>query len=191
MAHGSPEHDYPLRQRTPVSARRRPGSLPPGLEQYLKTGDALLAEPFKGVTADGRVVPGLFGIEPTGVSTSPLRDTARAFLDSLDGARRARATFPVSDDAWRRWSNIHPFLMRHGLSLDEMTGGQRALALELLRASLSAGGYETARDVMRLNEFVRTLTGSEEEYGEWLYWLSVMGAPSESDPGDGSSTAIT
>jgi hypothetical protein len=88
----------------------------------------------------------------------------------------------VSGDAWRRWSNIHPFLMRHGVSLDEMTASQRSLALELLRATLSAGGYETARDVMRLNDFVRTLTGSEEEYGEWLYWLSVMGTPSASEP---------
>src|ERR1051325_9661564 len=100
MANGSPAHGYALRQRTPVSARNRPDALPPGLEQYLKTGDAPLAEAFKGITADGRVVPGLFGIQSTGVSTAPLRDAARAFLGSLDDGRRTRATFPVSGDAW-------------------------------------------------------------------------------------------
>ena len=30
---------------------------------------------------------------------------------------------------------------------------------------------------MRLNELVRTITGSEAEYGEWLYRVSVMGFP--------------
>jgi hypothetical protein len=72
--------------------------------------------------------------------------------------------------------------MRHGVSLDEMAGPQRALALALLRESLSAGGFRTARDVMKLNELVLELTGSREEYGEWLYWLSLMGTPADDGP---------
>ena len=44
-----------------------------------------------------------------------------------------------------------------------MSLAQRERALALLRESLSAGGFQTARDVMRLNEFVRTLTGSDGE----------------------------
>ena len=32
-----------------------------------------LAEPFKGITTDGRLVPGLFPIRSTGVSTRPVR----------------------------------------------------------------------------------------------------------------------
>src|SRR5262245_854747 len=90
--------------------------------------------------------------------------------------------FPVDTDAWRRWSNIHPFTMRHGLCLDEMTLAQCDRALSLLAATLSASGYQTARDVMRLNDFVLSLTGKPEEYGEWLYWISVMGAPSPDAP---------
>jgi hypothetical protein len=35
---------------------------------------------------------------------------------------------------------------------------------------------------MRLNEWVRIFTGSESEYGEWLYWLSVMGTPAADAP---------
>ncbi len=173
---------FKIRQRTPVSARALPAQLPPGLVKYLETAHAALAEPFKGVTADGLVVPDLFAIAKTGVSTQPIHDAARAWLASLGDEQRGRATFPLESDAWRRWSNIHPFLLRHGVSLDEMHPAQRARALALLEASVSAAGYRTARDVMRLNEFVRGLTGSHDEYGEWLYWVSVMGAPSADGP---------
>ena len=170
-----------LRQRLAVSARARAG-LPPNLQTYADTGEALIAEPFRGITADGRVVPRLFPIHRTGVSARPVQDAAEAFLASLGPEQRARALFSLDSDAWRRWSNIHPFVMRHGVSLDEMSPAQRERALALLRESLSAGGFQTARDVMRLNEFVRTITGSDAEYGEWLYWVSMMGTPSPEEP---------
>ena len=173
---------FRVRQRPVVSARVRPAQLPPNLQRYVETAEALLAETFKGITADGTVVPGLFPLQATGVSTRPLLDAAAAFLDSLSAEQRARARFTLESDAWRQWSNIHPFLMRHGVSLDEMTPPQRDRALALLRESLSLGGFQTARDVMRLNEAVRKITGSDEEYGEWPYWVSVMGQPSSEEP---------
>jgi hypothetical protein len=171
-----------VRQRTPVSARARAPQLPPGLEQYLRTAEAALAEPFKGVTTDGLCVSGLFSISKTGVSVQPLLEAALAFLAALTVEQKARALFPIDSDAWRRWSNIHPFLMRHGVSLDELSPEPRTLALTLLRESLSLDGFRTARDVMRLNEFIGQVTGSHTEYGEWLYWLSVMGTPSPREP---------
>jgi hypothetical protein len=173
---------FKLRQRTAVSARARAAELPPGLERYLQTAGASLAEPFKGITTNGRVVPGLFPIQATGVSTRPLLDAARAFLAALGAEQKARGCFPLDSDAWRRWSNIHPFLMRHGVALEEMSPRQRDLAILLLRESLSLEGFQTARDIMKLNEFVRVITGSHEEYGEWLYWLSMMGTPSSDEP---------
>ena len=39
-------------------------------EEYESKG---LAMPFKGITTNGEVVPGLFEIKPSGVSTEPLR----------------------------------------------------------------------------------------------------------------------
>ncbi len=170
-----------LRQRAAVSGRVR-AALPPNLQRYADTGEALIAEPFRGVTAEGTAVAGLFPLQPTGVSTRPLLAAAEAWLASLGDEQRRRVRFDLDTDAWRRWSNIHPFVMRHGVALDELTPAQRAHALALLHESLSASGWKTARDVMRLNEFVRTLTGSDAEYGEWLYWLSVMGTPSPATP---------
>jgi hypothetical protein len=35
---------------------------------------------------------------------------------------------------------------------------------------------------MRLNETIAEITGRPEEYGEWLYWLSMMGTPSADQP---------
>jgi Protein of unknown function (DUF3500) len=171
-----------LRQRTAVSGRARQAELPPNLQRYADTGETLVAEPFRGITTDGVVVADLFPLQATGVSTRPLLDAAEAFLAALGPAQRARACFALDSDAWRRWSNIHPYVMRHGVALDELTSAQRERALALLQAGLSPAGFQTARDVMRLNELVRTLTGSDAEYGEWLYWLSVLGTPSPQEP---------
>ena len=52
-----------------------------------KTG---LAEPFRGVTTNGTVQPGLFTLRSTKVSTEPARRAATAFLASLTPANRRR-----------------------------------------------------------------------------------------------------
>jgi Protein of unknown function (DUF3500) len=143
---------------------------------------AALAEPFVGVTADGGAEAGLFHLAPSGVSTEPLRRAARDLLEALGPDQRDAITFPLETDAWRSWGNISPFLLRHGLLLETLSADSRALALELVRESLSQAGFETARDVMRLNETIARITGRAHEYGEWLYWLSVMGTPSADEP---------
>jgi hypothetical protein len=178
----NPPRGLKVRQRTPVSARARQAELPPQLVKYVEVGESLVAEPFKGITIDGSLRPGLFPIQKTGITTAPITGAAQAFLASLSGAQRARALFGLESDAWRRWSNIHPFLMRHGVCLDEMSPAQREAALALVRESLSVQGFQTARDVMRLNELVLAITGSHAEYGEWLYWMSIMGTPDADGP---------
>ena len=64
---------------------------------------------------------------------------------------------------WRSWSNVHPWLMRHGVCLAELDGSQREHALALSREAMSVTGYRTARDIMRLNEHVLEITGKAEE----------------------------
>lgn len=153
-----------------------------GSPGYLENSLAAAAEPFTGITTDGKVIPGLYSIQQTGVSTRPIKEAAEAFLASLKPVQRAKTVFPVETPEWRKWSNIHPTLMRHGMPLFEMSDAQRDRAFALLRESLSAEGFQTARDVMRLNETVLEMTGRLAEYGEDLYWLSIMGTPSATDP---------
>ncbi len=140
-----------------------------------------LAEPFTGVTTHGSVVPNLFSIRSTGVSTAPVREAAQEFLSALTSEQRARTTYAVDDGEWRKWNNVHR-AARQGVSFKEMSEDQRALAFGLLRAGLSAKGLEKSRNIMRLNETIAELTKRFDEYGEGLYHLTVMGEPSDAQP---------
>jgi hypothetical protein len=148
----------------------------------LDRAHAALAEPFRGIAERNVVTPGLFVLEQTGISLAGLLQSARSFLAALTPEQRKAASFAITDEAWRKWSNIHPWLMRHGLCLADLDARQREHALALLREAMSAAGYRSARDVMRLNEHVLEITGKAEEYGEWLYWISIFGAPSPDQP---------
>jgi hypothetical protein len=140
-----------------------------------------LAEPFVGITTDGTPRPGLFPLAATGVSTAPVVDAARAWLGALSPDQRAAARFAVDDIEWRKWMNVHRYA-RQGVSFRDMNDRQRELAFALLRTGLSAKGFATARDIMRLNARLGELATRPEEYGEDLYWLTVMGAPSAEEP---------
>ena len=141
-----------------------------------------LAEPFKGVTTDGSLVPGLFPVRSTGVSTAPARRSAEAFLASLTPDQGAKTKFPVDDPEWRKWMNQH-FYVRQGVGFKDMTEAQREAAFGLLRASLGAKGLKLSRDIMRLNYTLGELNSNDfEQYGEWLYWVTVMGTPSDKEP---------
>ena len=140
-----------------------------------------LAEPFKGITTDGNTIPGLFPIRSTGVSTEPVRKAAEALLAGLSDEQRKKTLFPVDDPEWRKWMNPH-FYIRQGVSFQEMSESQRTLAFDLLRASLSAKGFGTSTDIMKLNETLAELTKNPEEYGQWRYWITVMGEPSATEP---------
>lgn len=138
-------------------------------------------EPFVGITEDGTAERGLFKIEGTGVSTADIAEAARALLASLDSARRQKISFAVDSTEWRHWANVHRF-QREGVSLAEMTAEQRERAYALLRTSLSARGYKTAEDIMRLNQHLGELVNNPAEYNEHLYWFSILGEPSPTAP---------
>jgi hypothetical protein len=77
-------------------------------------------------------VPGLFALKKTGVSLASLVEAARSFLATLTSEQRRAACFAIGDEAWRKWSNIHPWLMRHGVCLADLGSDQREAALALL-----------------------------------------------------------
>jgi hypothetical protein len=141
-----------------------------------------LKEPYRGITRNGTIEPGLFSIRSTRVSTEPVRAAADSFLAALSAEQRAKTTFPVDDDEWRKWMNQH-FYVRQGVSFQEMSEAQREKAFGLMRAALSAKGLKLSRDIMKLNYTLGELSGNDfEQYGEWLYHVTVMGKPSKSDP---------
>jgi uncharacterized protein DUF3500 len=148
-------------------------------KEFEKNG---LAEPFKGVTADGTVVPGLYAVRSTGVTTAPVVTAAKTFLAALSDSQRVKTQFAVDDPEWRKWMNQH-FYVRQGVGFGEMSEAQREAAFGLLRASLSAKGLKLSRDIMRLNQTLGELNDNDfVQYGEWLYWITVMGTPSATEP---------
>jgi hypothetical protein len=171
---------FGLRVRPPTSAVR-PFDLPTRLQSMLDRARAALAEPFQGISS-GAVAPGLFALERTGIALASLIEAARSFVARLTPEQRKAACFAIDDEAWRKWSNIHVWLMRHGVCLADLGDDQREAALALLRESLSASGYRSARDIMKLNEHALELTGKPEEYSEWFYWVSIFGTPSLNEP---------
>ena len=143
---------------------------------------ARLAEDFTGITTAGIPADGLFPIASTGLSLEPVLEAANDFRATLTSEQWEEATFAVDDRAWRAWHNTHTFLMRHGLPLHTLGSAQRNAVLRLIEASSSAAGYESARDVMKLNEHAGEITGRPEDYSEWFYWISIFGEPSPTEP---------
>lgn len=141
-----------------------------------------LAEPFEGIKTSQGIQKGLFPVTSTGVSTEGVRRAAQAYLAMLDDSQRKRTLFAVDDDEWRKWMNQH-FYIRAGVAFHEMSGAQRDAAFGLLRASLSAHGLQLSRDIMKLNHTLGELNKDNfEDYGEWLYNITIMGTPSATEP---------
>jgi hypothetical protein len=84
-------------------------------EEYKQEG---LAAPFRGITTNYDVMPGLFQISPSGLSTEPVRNAAEKFIVSLNNVQLAKTTFPVDDIQWRKWMNQH-FYVRQGISMQD------------------------------------------------------------------------
>jgi hypothetical protein len=87
----------------------------------------------------------------------------------------------VDDEEWLKWNNVHRYA-RQGVNFREMSEPQRERAFGLMRAALSAKGFEESRNVMRLNGYLAELLNNSTEYGDDLYHLTVMGAPSDTAP---------
>ena len=144
--------------------------------------EAGLKDIFIGITTDGQVVPDLFTIRTTGVSTAPVKQAADAFLGTLAPEQRGQTLFPVDDAEWRKWANQHIYI-RQGMSFENMNEAQRDAAFAMLESSLSAKGLKLTRDIMRLNGTLAELKENNYvEYGEWKYWITIMGEPSLTEP---------
>lgn len=141
------------------------------------------AEPFVGVTTDGRPIPELFRAGDEGFDGTRAVSAAREYLDTLPQERRAAAVSPIDSEHWQLWTNAFLTFPEHGLRLEELDAAGRDAALEVIRRSLSPLGFQRIRGAMRLNgdlgqflgEYLDTLT-------EWCYWFTIFGSPSIDEP---------
>ena len=145
------------------------------LERRITRADALR------LAAVGAVALG-FGPRSARAATTDaqaLEAAAGAFLASLSGASRERATFPFGSDERTRWHwTVPSSVPRNGLPLGAMSREQRRLALAMLRASSSAAGYRKALDIMALQGLLQRMsTGIGDPFDPDRYYVSVFGTP--------------
>jgi len=142
-----------------------------------------LAQPFTGVRTKDGVQAGLFPIRASGVSTEPMRAAADAFLATLTTPQKLRTQFGIGDSEWRRWFNVdNGIYTRQGISLKEMSAEQRTAAFGLMRASLSARGFELTEAIRKTDQTLRELNDNAAWFDEELYYFTLMGSPSATQP---------
>jgi fructose-1,6-bisphosphatase/inositol monophosphatase family enzyme len=173
---------FGIRRLPSMSARVHVDNAPPMIMDIVDERAAHLANPLVGVTTHGILQTGLRTLDGPRASTKNITDAALAFLQALTAEQRKRATFAIDAAEWRMWINVHMNHFRHGLMLEDLGQPARELALDILRATMSARGFHQARSIMRLNELLAELTGDREAFGEWPYFVSILGTPSGDAP---------
>jgi len=154
----------------------------PRAQDLFGTWAKLGAVPFAGLTTDGHVQPGLFSLQAEDAPAPAMIAAVTDLLGRLTPAQRSATRFPVDSQLWRHWQNTELYVEHHGLRLDEVDISIQSAVMAVVRASLSAKGYDVTRDVMRLNRFLGDLVGGPQVLGEWAYIFCLFGDPSESKP---------
>ena len=116
--------------------------------------------------------------------TARIAGAANAFLSSLDEKQRKSVLFAFDDEQQRaRWSNLPVrAVSRAGLNLGELSAAQRSAALALVSSALSRRGFEKVQEIMDGDEVLRTNGGNNPMFGKDLYYVSILGKPSEKTP---------
>ena len=125
---------------------------------------------------------GLYALAPNGAPTQGMIAATLHLLQHVSADERRALAFPVDAREWRRWNNTEMYLYHYGLRLEEVSGPVREAILAVVRASLSAGGYDKVRDVMRLNHYLGQLVGNTMVFGEYSFNFALFGEPSPTQP---------
>ena len=158
----------------------------PLIQHVIGTWRERLAQPFAGVTSDGRLIEGLYQepepAEADAAPTAAMTAAAEALDALLSDAERERLHYDLDAEEWRCWSNPEFLVYRVGLRLEEQTPEQIEGILAVIRASLSPVGYERLVTTMRLNAYLGSLLELPQALGEYSYQFSIYGRPSLDEP---------
>jgi hypothetical protein len=123
-------------------------------------------------------------------TTGRIVAAAQALVATLDDTGKGKVQFPFDGPQKTRWSNLPTGIFeRQGLRLADLTAAQRAAAMSLLSAALSADGYRKVVDIMRGDDVLRNNAagggrgpGGGVVFGEGEYYLAFIGTPSTKTP---------
>jgi Protein of unknown function (DUF3500) len=158
------------------------------------------------------LIPLSLGSAMAQTATVRIVSAANAFLSTLDEKQRQSVLFSFDDEAQRkRWSNLPTGAVpRAGISLKEMSPAQSSAVMALLSSALSARGLEKVQQIMEGDEvnknnegngppfggrggpparggdgpppFGRGRGGNGQMFGKDLYYVSILGTPSQNKP---------
>ncbi len=116
--------------------------------------------------------------------TAKVVTAANAFLSTLDAKQRQTVQFAFDDETQRaRWSNLPVQMVpRGGLSFGQLSQAQRSAALALLSSALSPKGFEKIQQIVDADETLKQNERNNPMFGKDLYFISILGVPSEKDP---------
>src|SRR5690606_37201680 len=115
--------------------------LPPERRAMWEPVERSFDEPFVGVTTDGHVAQGLRSVRDDGFDPVPVVRAAEDLLAALSPTERAQVSYPADADEWRRWTNAYATWEPHGLFLADADDTVRDAVAEVMRTSLSSGGF--------------------------------------------------
>ncbi|EXJ94415.1 hypothetical protein A1O1_02809 [Capronia coronata CBS 617.96] len=156
--------------------------IPPWLHALYLHWLELLKEPFKGVTNDGVVRPGLFPVQDEGIPIDTIVVTTNHALSFLTAEQLAKLSYHIDSPEWRTWSNPEFLLSDKGVRLDDLTPQVRDSIMAILRATLSPEGYDKAVAAMRINGFLGELVKAPSVMNEYSYNFVLFGEPSTTRP---------
>jgi hypothetical protein len=184
-------------QLSPAGAgRRAPAKFLPALATVLLVGLSLYASraAVRPATAPARPEQAGGAAKGDAGVTAKAVAAANAFLESLDAAQRDTALLAYDSAKKPRWSNLPvTFVPRNGVRLGDLTRKQRGLAMEVLAAVLSKGGYQKVVDIMDGDQQLaegkggkgkggKGGKGGKPAFGVDQYYLAFFGKPSATQP---------
>lgn len=111
-------------------------------------------------------------------SSKEIVTSAHAFLQTLQSAQTEKAIFTFQDEERYNWNFVPT--KRNGLPMKELSAKQKEAALSLLKATLSAQGYQKAIAIMQLEVILKELEnrGPQDDYRDpGKYYISIFGTP--------------
>jgi hypothetical protein len=152
-------------------------------ERFAKLDSENVNKPYAGIANSKGIEKGLFPIKSTGVTTKPIKLAGEQFLKSLTKAQLAKTQYDINSKEWQEWANVdNGIYKRKGVSIKEMSQEQRKLAFQLMQKALSAKGLKLSKDIMKTDQTLRELNNDDPRYDEELYFFTVMGKPSMTQP---------
>jgi hypothetical protein len=120
----------------------------------------------------------LAGLTGHAQASGDMTAAAQAFLQTLDPKTREQVLFGYNDAERFNWHFVPK--ARKGLPLKNMNSQQKAAALRLLQACMSAQGYQKATSIIALESILKVLEqrGPDDDYRDpGKYYFSIFGTP--------------